>query len=399
MLAELSSWVDTNWSTDLTLREWWARLARSGWGFPDWPSEWFGRGLSRAEAVSIASRLVEMDVLGAPQGVGQLWAARTLLAHGTDGQKREFLERLVTGQENWCQLFSEPDAGSDLASVRTSAVRTDGGWLVTGEKVWTTLADESERAVLLARTDPGAPKRAGLSYFVIDMLQPGVVARPINQMDGHARFFQVTMTEAWVGDDRLIGSLNDGWRIARTTLMHERLASSQRRPTAVVAKPGSIGGALDRRVGDVLDLERSSPRPAGHSVGTQSLVRLAAEHGRDRDPFARSLLIEHLVTTTLHKWNRSRSQADAARGRRTGAEELIAKLTIAKLARLSRDAGLSIMGADGMLVGQGSVLDRRVQQVALSSPSTSIAGGTDEIQRNLLAERVLGLPRDAEGSR
>lgn len=399
VLAELSAWVDASWSPDLTLGEWWRRLAQAGWAFPDWPVESGGLGLSRAEAVSIATRLVEIDVVGAPSGTGQLWGARTLLAHGTDAQKQTFLGPLATGQENWCQLFSEPDAGSDLANVRTTATRADGGWLVTGSKVWTTLADESERAMLLARTDPQAPKRDGLSYFIIDMVQPGIVAKPIVQMDGNARFFQVTLDEAWVGDDRLVGRLHDGWRIARTTLMHERIHSSQRRPTAVVAKPGVLSGVLDQRVGDVLELERTSPRPAGHSLGTRSLVRLAAEHGRDHDPAVRTLLLDHLVTTTIHKWNRSRAQVNAGLGRRTGAEELIAKLTIAKLARLSRDVGLTIMGADGMLVRHGSVLDRRVQEVALSSPSTSIAGGTDEIQRNLLAERVLGLPREPDGDR
>ena len=396
---ELSEWVDANWSSDLTLGEWWDRLGRSGWGFPDWPRDWYGRDVSRGAAASISRQLVEMGVLGAPQGVGQLWAARTLLTHGSDEQKRDFLEALATGRENWCQLFSEPTAGSDLASLITHAERVEGGWLVTGDKVWTTLADESERAILIARTDPDAPRRAGLSYFIIDMGQPGVTTRPIVQMDGHARFFQVTLSDAWVGEDRLVGMVNEGWQIARTTLMHERRASGERRPTAIAAKPGVLSGALDRRVGELVELERVSERPAGHAIGTQSLVRLAAEHDRQLEPSVRHGLIDHFVLTSIHRWNRARAQADALQGRRTGAEEAIAKLTIARLARLSRDVGLSIMGAVGMLFRDGSVLDRRVQEVALSSPSTSIAGGTDEIQRNMIAESVLGLPRDGDGER
>jgi alkylation response protein AidB-like acyl-CoA dehydrogenase len=398
LLRSLDDWVEANWSPELSLREWWARLGPSGWGFPDWPADWFGRDLARSDAAAISRHLAESGVLGAPQGVGQLWGARTILDHGSDALKQQFLHALVTGQENWCQLFSEPSAGSDLASVATRAERVPGGWRITGDKVWTTLADESERAVLLARTDPSAPKREGLSYFVIDMRQPAVTTRPIVQMDGHARFFQVTLADAWVGDDRLVGQLHGGWSVARSTLMHERRAASQRRPTAVVAKPGNLGGTLDVRVGDLLELERQSERPAGHSLGSQSLMRLAVEQSRDRDPMVRHSLTEHFIVASVHKWNRARAQADAAAGRRSGAEESIAKLTIGRLARLSRDVGLSIMGAQGMLVRDGSILGRRVQEVALSSPSTSIAGGTDEIQRNLIAERVLGLPRDVDGT-
>lgn len=397
LLAELSVWVHDNWSPDLTLAEWWRRLALAGWAFPDWPTEYLGRGLPRMQSIAVASHLVSLGVLGAPQGVGQLWGAQTLLAHGTDQQKAAFLPALASGQEEWCQLFSEPDAGSDLAGVRTTAARIDhGDWVVNGVKVWTTAADRADRGLLLARTDPGAPKRSGITYFVIDMQQPGIEVNPIVQMDGHARFMQVTMSDARVSDDRIVGNVNDGWRVARTTLQQERLLAGARRPTGIVAVPGSRSGALERRVADVVEEERTSVRPAGRALGTQSLIALAAEHGRLGEAEIRHRVVEHFMVASVHKWNRSRAQADARAGRRTGAEEAIAKLTISKLSQLSRDHGLAVMGADGMLLRSGSVLDRRVQEVALSSPSTSIAGGTDEIQKNLIAERVLGLPRESE---
>ena len=397
LLAELDAWIDEHWSPDLSLAEWWHLVAHAGWAFPDWPEEHLGRGLPRDRTIAVESRFVARGVLGGPRGVGQLWGAQTLLAHADDAQRATFLPALAEGREEWCQLFSEPEAGSDLAGVRTTATRTpDGGWRVDGVKVWTTAADRAERGLLLARTDPGAPRRAGLSYFVVDMDQPEIEVRPIVQMDGNARFMQVTITGARVSDDRLIGRLGDGWQVARTTLQQERRLAGARRATGIVARPGARGGALDRRVGDLVDEERTSARPSGHGIGTQSLIALAREHGRLTEPLVLHRLVEHHVLTAVHKLNRARAQADARAGRRTGAEESIAKLTVARISRLSRDVGLAVMGPAGLLSGSGSVLDRRVEELALFSPSTSIAGGTDEIQKNLIAERVLGLPREPE---
>jgi alkylation response protein AidB-like acyl-CoA dehydrogenase len=397
LLEELDDWVRRNWSPDLSLGEWWERLAIDRWSFPHWPQAYLGRGASMRFGAAVATRLRETGVLGPPQGVGQLWGAHTIIDHGTDHQRQRFLPPLALGQENWCQLFSEPEAGSDLASVRTRAERDGDGWVVNGEKIWVTSADVSERALLLARTRTIPQRRRGLSYFIVDLRQPGFEIAPIVQMDHHARFFTVSMSDVWVPADRLVGELDEGWTIAKATLAHERAAAAARRPTAVAAIPGSLAGLLSQPVGALVGAERDA-RPADRAVGSTSLRRLASEHGVADHPDVRRRLTDYYVLTKVHRWNRERAAGDRQRGRQSGADASIAKLTMSELSRQSRDIGLSIMGAAGMLAAHDAPLDRRISEVTLTSPSTSIAGGTDEIQRNLLAERVLGLPRERENS-
>ena len=192
----VGEWLDGAWDPGLTVREWWARLAESGWGYPTWPKEWFGRDMSDVQADGVAQEMAARGVLGPPVGVGPAMGAKVILVHGTDGQKRRYLPGLARGEENWCQFFSEPGAGSDLASVQTRAVRDGDEWVVNGQKVWNSGTTHADRGLLVARTDIDVPKHRGMSYFIIDVDQPGIEIRPIRQMNGQAEFNETFFTDA-----------------------------------------------------------------------------------------------------------------------------------------------------------------------------------------------------------
>src|SRR6476659_8148869 len=220
---EVRRFVAEAWEPDLTLAEWWDRLADSGWAVPTWPEEWLGRGLPGAAARTVSDELRAAKVLGPPAGLGLLLAGPTIVAHGTDAQKERYLRPIVNGQEAWCQLFSEPGAGSDLASLQTRAVRDGDEWIVNGQKVWTSGAQTADLGMLLARTNPDAPKHQGITYFVIDMDQDGIDVRPLREMTGRALFNEVFLTDARVRNDDIVGELNQGWAAGMTTLSNERV--------------------------------------------------------------------------------------------------------------------------------------------------------------------------------
>ncbi|MCU1354023.1 MAG: putative acyl-CoA dehydrogenase, partial [Acidimicrobiales bacterium] len=221
--TEVKAFLADSWDPDLTVGEWWERLADSGWAVPMWPEEWHGRGLSRDEANGVTAEIREAGALGPPGGLGVLLAGPTIVAHGTDEQKRRYLRPIVTGQEAWCQLFSEPEAGSDLAGLRSAAVRDGDEWIVNGQKVWTSGAQYADLGMLMARTDPDVPKHSGISYFAIDMHQATAIdVRPLREMTGRAMFNEVFLSDARVPHDALIGGLNNGWAVGNTTLMFER---------------------------------------------------------------------------------------------------------------------------------------------------------------------------------
>src|SRR5215217_2327307 len=199
--AELTSWLEENWDPDLTVGEWWERLGTSGWAAPTWPLEWYGKGLSRAEGVRAQQIIGDHGALGAPGGLGLLLAGPTIVTHGNDEQKARYLKDIVTGQKAWCQLFSEPGAGSDLAGLQTKAIKDGDEWIVTGQKVWTSGGQVADLGMLIARTDPDVPKHQGITYFAIDMHQPGVEVRPLRELTGRAMFNEVFMTEARVPAD------------------------------------------------------------------------------------------------------------------------------------------------------------------------------------------------------
>ena len=232
VLAELREWIGANWDPELGLAAWRQRLADSGWACPDWPVDCCGRGLPAAVAAQVAAALAAARIPGPPEGVGVVLAAPVIIEHGSEDLKRRLVRATVTAEFMWCQLFSEPGAGSDLAGLSTRAEPDGaGGWLVTGQKVWSTGAATADFGLLLARTDPSVPKHEGITAFALPMRQPGVQVRPLRQMNGHASFNEVFLDGARVPAGNVIGRPGSGWRVARATLARERrLAPSVVRP-------------------------------------------------------------------------------------------------------------------------------------------------------------------------
>ena len=281
---DVDQWLDANWDPDLLVREWWQRTADSGWGFPTWPKEWHGRGLE-PDALDVVSRAFQAKgALGAPTGLGHTMGGPVVILHGNDDQRQRFLPLLATGQEGWCQFFSEPGAGSDLASAQTRAIRDGDEWIVNGQKVWTSGARTANRGMLVARTDIDAPKHKGISYFIIEVDQPGIEVRPLKQMTGNATFNEVFFTDARVAHADLIGGAGNGWAAAVTTLAYER---GGRAGTVGVATAG--GGSrqqtLERKVSDVVADSRRSRAvqvgygpPPGTAVSPTILCSASGSH-------------------------------------------------------------------------------------------------------------------------
>ncbi len=398
LAARVQAWVEANWDTSITVREWWLRLADAGYAYPTWPLGLGGSDASRRDAMTVTGVLAQNKVIGSPVGaMASTLAAPTLLEHATEAQRTELVRPIATGEAAWCQLFSEPGSGSDLASVGTRAVRDGDEWVVTGQKVWNSSADSADFGMLLARTDVDVPKHAGITYFVIDMKQSGIEVRPLKQMNGASNFCEVFLTEARVRGDHVIGEVNGGWRVAQSTLFHERNSvAGGGLPGLVMARSGS-GGDLDRKVAEVLDRAREvakarkSPIRAG-AVPAKLMVELAQKFGVSGDPVIRQELARYVSQVRVNGWTMRRS--GAAGGKLTGADGSIAKLTTARICQESRDLSYRIVGARGMLMGQISPLEGDLQMVNLASPGNRLGGGTDEIQLNVLGERALGLPRE-----
>ncbi|MCU1375018.1 MAG: putative acyl-CoA dehydrogenase, partial [Actinomycetia bacterium] len=213
-VTEVKAWLEDNWDPDLTVREWWERLGTSGWAAPTWPVEWYGKGLSTAENNQVQRTITEFGALGPPGGLGMLLAGPTIATHGTDEQKAHYLADIVTGRVGWCQLFSEPVAGSDLAGLQTRAVKDGDEWVVNGQKVWTSSAHVADIGMLMARTNTDVPKHKGITYFAIDMHQAGMDVRPLRELTGRALFNEVFMTDVRVADDAIIGGRENGWAVA-----------------------------------------------------------------------------------------------------------------------------------------------------------------------------------------
>jgi len=314
---------------------------------------------------------------------------------------------MFTGEERWCQLFSEPGAGSDFAGLACKAVRDGDEWIVNGQKVWTSGALSTERGMLLARTDLDAPKHKGLSYFIIDVDQPGIEIRPLKQMTGQSHFNEVFFTDARVADADLVGRPGDGWAAATTTLAYERGNRAGTVGVAAASGGSRRGRLLERLVGDVIEealalrartSESADARNPG-IVGRTSPVSLIAEFERDDDPIVRQRVSQYYSLIRLSEMNRERSRAEAAAGRSPGPASSTTKLFRSVATRLNRDLGPEILGANAMLVGPDAAVGGAVSASTVQAPSTSIAGGTDEVQRNIIGERVLGLPREPDDSR
>ncbi len=441
LLDELDGWLADNWDPDLTVGEWWERLGLAGWSAPSLPEGSFGRGLPRADGLRVQQRIAASGALGAPAGLGLLLAAPTIASHGSREQIDRYVGDIVTGRQAWCQLFSEPSAGSDLAGLQTRAVKDGDEWIVNGQKVWTSGGQYADLGMLLARTDPDVPKHQGITYFAFPMHQGGVEVRPLREMTGRALFNEVFLTDARVGDDAVIGGLNHGWAVANTTLMNERagLGAGAGSPMGTGALPGTVAGYLERRAGDFAGQARRRPdstsaasngagskgskgssgksesSAAGDgeagvlslmSAGSQLLTTLARDTGASSDPMVRQDLARLYTLAELGRFNSLRLKAVKESGSDIPGMPNIAKLSMSQIVRLTRDLGLRIIGAGGMLhaydedsrqrlvEATGKPLNTMVTELALLSPAPSIYGGTDQIQRNIIGERVLGLPKE-----
>jgi alkylation response protein AidB-like acyl-CoA dehydrogenase len=405
--SEVEVFLDEQWSLEITVGDWWDRLAESGWGFPTWPTEWFGRGGDNDLLTLVSAVFQERGVLGAPGGLGQTMGGPVVMQHGSEEQCRRFLPALAAGREGWCQFFSEPGSGSDLAGAQTRAVRDGDEWIVNGQKVWTSGALSTERGMLLARTDSDQPKHKGLSYFIIEVDQPGIEIRPLKQMTGQSHFNEVFFTDARVADADLIGRAGDGWAAATTTLAYERGNRAGTVGVAGGAGGARRGGLRERTVGEVIEearavRERTSAAADARNpgiVGRTSPVSLVGEFHRADDPIVRQRVAQYWSLIRLNEMTRERGRAEAASGRSPGPGSSTTKLARSVATRLNRDLGPEIIGAHAMLVGEDAAVGGAVAASTVQAPSTSIAGGTDEVQRNIIGERVLGLPREPDVSK
>ena len=414
-VEDIRSWLAEEWDPDLTVAQWWNKLGLAGWAAPSLPINAFGHGLSRSDTIAVSRELAAFGALGGPAGLGLMLAAPTIAQHDTPEQVDTLLRDIVTGRQAWCQLFSEPGAGSDLAGLATKAVRDGDEWIINGQKVWTSLGQTADMGMLIARTNPDAPKHSGITWFAIDMHQPGVEIRPLREMTGHAMFNEVFMTDAVVRDQDTIGGLNNGWAVANTTLMAERASlSAGGGGGATTATPGTIAGQLELRVGDLVEKKRASSGGAKKKVAAKKddkpkeamLVQFARSFDRLDDPTIRQDLMRLHTLNAVAGYNTQRVKVARSQGQDIPGMANIGKLQMSDVVRLSRDLGLRILGSSGMLHAytdeQKAALDAAtgnpflgmVTGMALYAQAPPIYGGTDQIQRNIIGERVLGLPKE-----
>ena len=402
--SEVRDWLAAHWDPAKTLRQWWDALVESGWAFPTWPAGFGGRGLGPAAAGVVREELDRAGALGPPAGVAAWMGAPVVLEFGDDQQRRRLVPPVARGEELWCQLFSEPAAGSDLAGVRTRATRetagSGGSWVIDGQKIWTSTATVAERGILLARTDWDVPKHRGLSFFVLPMDQPGVEVRPIRQLNGESHFNEVFLDGARVDDADLIGGEGNGWAVALAVLGHERTmaAAGTMRPGP---DAGSKAGHLDTPAGEVLDRlsELVSIEPPFPIGSAPELIGLAKGRGRGADPVLRQDLVRLWSLGQCSRVTALRCRAAAELGRTPGPESSVGYLAGVARARLSRDLVFDVLGPAGALDGPSAPEGGEPVNMALSSLAHGIQGGAEQIQRNIIGERILGLPRDPQVDR
>lgn len=393
VVSEVRTWIEENWDPTITVGEWWQLMADARYSHPMLPENAGGRGYPRALARAVHQTMGEMNVIGPPMGLGVMLAAPTLAAHATQEQIDRLVPPMLNGQSAWCQLFSEPGAGSDLAGLQTKAERDGDEWIINGQKVWTSSGHMADMGMLIARTDPEQPKHQGISYFAFDMQQDGVDVRPLVEMTGAALFNEVFMTDARVHDDDRIAETGMGWRVANTTLMEERASLGAGGTGALGIPPGKIAGNLDKTCADIIGpaTKARSGHSGSHRSVAQSLIAISQKLGNVTEPVLRQKLMK---LYTLEKVNGYNTQRAKAGGTRTGGEGNIAKLNNAELNRQYREVGNAVIGADGMVMGSDTAGGGMIQNMTLFSPAPSIYGGTDQVQRNIIGERVLGLPKE-----
>ena len=373
--GEFRAWLDENLELPPSFesfddeiawgRKWQAKLAADRWVGIHWPSAYGGRSASPVQVAIYNLEYGRSRALQLVNRTGVNLAGPTLLAHGTEEQKAQWLPSILNADEIWCQLFSEPEAGSDLASLRTTATPVEGGWVLNGQKVWTSYAQYSRWGICLARTDTELPKHKGISYLVVDMEADGVEIRPLQQITGDREFNEVFFDDAFVPDDHLVGGLNNGWAVANTTLAHERGTTFPFKEQVV------------------------------HEVYLDDLYRLAARDGLLDDVDASDALAQSFVelrVLRLHNW---RTLSRLAKHIEPGPESSWIKLAWSDMTQHMAVTALELCGpAAPLWRGAHDVPDDgKWQRQWLWSKAGSIAGGTSEVQKNIVAERILGLPR------
>lgn len=391
---DVNDWLDANWNPDRSLREWRELLVDSGWASPSWPKEYLGLGFNEIQAESVEEIFFERAVVGAAKAGSRHLAAETILVHGTEEQKRKYLRPILTGEHFWCQLFSEPGSGSDLAGASTKAEKVDGRWIINGQKVWTTSAHHADFGLLVARTNWDVPKHQGLSYFLFDMHQPGVEVRPLKQMNGHSSFNEVFITDAVAHDSDLLGEEGEGWRIAGTTL------SKERRLGRFKDRSGEWFRGLEGRIYEEylaeIDEEMEPYKWYPQRWGRVELaLPRAVESGAIHDPS----VVQEIGRLLCLSEAAELAKISVEQKQRAGLNQIIPEGSVQKLASsvISRQAAhvhTLISGSRAMLSGPIAEPDGLVAEILTSVPAHSIAGGTDQIQRNILAERVLGMPKE-----
>jgi alkylation response protein AidB-like acyl-CoA dehydrogenase len=336
-------------------REWQGRLHSAGWAGISWPKEYGGRGATLIEQAIFSEEMARAKAPRPANVLGLVMGGPVVIAHGSEDQKERFLEPILSAEEIWCQGFSEPESGSDLASLKTKAVPQDGGWRVTGQKVWTTFAHEAKWCMLLARSDPDVPKHKGLTYFILDMEQDGVDVRPLRQITGEAEFNEIFMEDAYVPDENVVGGAGNGWMVGITTLMHER---------AGLGAASAV--ALRRDLGE--------------------LIALVREHGLAEDPMIRDRIARLQISAEALRLGGLRTLTQTMRTGIPGPEGSLAKWQWADANQELTELASEVLGPEGLERSEWSYR-------LLRSRANSIEGGTTEVMKNIVAERVLGLPR------
>ncbi len=371
---EASAWLaqhaPKHEQTDVTdsfaaAKAWQLEKYQQGWACLRWPKEYGCRGASVVESAIFAEEEARYKVPAGPFLIGQGMAAPTLMAFASPAQQQRYLPKLASGEEVWCQLFSEPAGGSDLAALRTRAVRDGDDWVINGQKIWTSGAHYSDYGILVTRSDPNVPKHQGLTYFFLDMKSPGVAIKPIKQINGQSGFNEVYFADVRIPDAQRLGEVGGGWRVSLTTLMNERAA---------------IGG--------------------GGGMGFDTAYDLACRVDIDAKPAiedraVRERLADWYCIESGLKFTRARTQSALSRGETPGPENSIGKLVSARKTQEVASFCMELMGMAGVSMDSDiAPLDGSVPVSYLSAPGGRIAGGTDEILLNIIAERVLGLPQD-----
>ena len=337
-------------------REWQRKLFDAGWAGVSWPKEYGGRGATLIEQALFNEEMVRSRAPQTANVLGLVMGGPVVIAHGTEEQKERYLRPILTADEIWCQGFSEPDSGSDLASLKTRAVRSNGEWVVTGQKVWTTFAHHAKWCMLLARTDPDAPKHKGLTYFLMDMEQEAVQVRPLVQITGEPEFNELFIEEARIPDDNVVGEVGAGWGVAITTLMHER---------------AGLAFGLQVQL----------------KVALGELLELVRERGLEEDPVTRQRIGQLFIESEVLRLNAYRGLTQIMKTGVPGPEGSLPKWHWSDINQSLTETAMDLRGPEAPLT------DSDWSYRFLRARANSIEGGTTEVLKNIVAERVLGLPR------